>query len=233
MEVARAASPRLAPVADVLASPYFPGGMALASVLYLAVVSRAEVSVRNTVLASVAYLSLALVGIAAIVVTGYGAIEVHIQAEIAKGKAGIPREENPADSAKNGTDRPLYSAPRDVTQNQRRLATEISESISSRLPKPLVISYLKTDMEAFSYAAKLREMFERAAISTEGPFEQALPRRGLSGVLIDVNDIKSPAAIALQEALTVLGVHAELESDLPRYGNHPVVLFVGPRPIQP
>jgi hypothetical protein len=232
-EVARATSPRLAPFADVLAWTYFPGVMAIVSLVYLAVVSRSESSASNTALAAVAWLSLGLVGTAAIAVTGFGAIEVYIQTEIAKGKAGLPREDNPADSAKNGTDRPLYARPRDVTQNQRRLATEIPEGIASRLPKPVVISYLKTDMEAFAYASQLRQTFERAAISTEGPFEQALARPGLSGIYIEADDIKSPAGIALQQALVILGIHAELAGDHPRYGNSPVVLFVGPRPIQP
>jgi hypothetical protein len=79
----------------------------------------------------------------------------------------------------------------------------------------------------------LRTTFERAAIQTSGPHEQPLGKAGLSGVIIEVDDIKSPAGIALQQALEVMGMHPTLIDNLPRYGNHPLVLFVGPRPVQP
>jgi hypothetical protein len=206
------------------------------SFAYLVAVSRKAPpdSPRNTVLASLAWISLTSIILASIVVAGYGAVEFYIRSEIEKGKSGVPRIGSPADSQKNGTDRPLYSdAPRVITQNQQRLLIGMGDRLQNQLPKSFPITYMATDMEAFGYASQLRTSFEHAAIQTNGPLEQPLGKAGLNGIIIEVDDIKSPAGIALQQALETMDIHPQLVADLPRYGNNPLVLFIGPRPVQP
>jgi hypothetical protein len=233
--VAQSSNGWLTPLADILLWPYFSPTLGIISFAYLIVVSRLgrQEAVRSTVLTALAWISVTAVILTFIVVTGYGGIEIYIRTQIAKGVSGVPREGSPADSAKNGTDRPLYTdGPRVLTQNQQRLLIGMSDKLSDQLRQPLMITYMATDMEAFSFASQLRTAFEHAAIRTLGPQEQPLGKAGLSGLIIEVDDIKSPAGIALQEALETMDIQPQLVAG-PRPGNYPLVLFVGPRPVQP
>jgi hypothetical protein len=235
VNVAKSSGGLLGALADILTWPYLSATIAIVSFVYLGVVSlqaRPD-SPRNAILGSFAWISLTLVVLTSIIVAGYGAAEFYIRSEIEKGRAAIPRSSSPADSQKNGTDRPMYGSPRALTQNQQRLLSEMAESLQNQLPKPLQITYLATDMEAFGYAQQFRTAFEHAAVQTSGPIEQPLGKPGLSGVIIEVDDVKSPTGRALQQALELMDAHPQLISGLPRYGNYPVILFIGPRPVQP
>jgi hypothetical protein len=235
-KVAQSSNGWLTPLADILLWPYFSPTLGIISFVYLIVVSRfgETGTARSTVVTSLAWISVAAIFIAFILVTGYGAGEFYIRTQIAKGIAGVPRDSSPASSEQNGTDRALYSdGPRSLTQNQQRLLIGMGEKLRDQIPKLFLITYMATDMEAFSYASQLRTTFEHAAIQTAGPQEQPLPKAGVSGLIILADDVKSPAAIALQQALETLDIHPQLAADLSRPGNYPLVLFVGPRPVRP
>jgi hypothetical protein len=232
-QVAKSSGGRLAPFAEILLWPYFSPSVAFISFVYLIVVSRVSQtnSTRNVVLATVAWISVTSIILTTILIVGWGAIIFYVRTEIAKGRAGVPLDSSPANSQANGSDRPLYAGPRNLTENQKRLLIDQSDQLKQL--KGLPITYLAGDLEAFQYAVELRAAFQLATVEASQPSEQTRTDTKDVGIMIEVPDHSAPsgAAVALQQTLEVLDIHAKIIDAPSRFGSTPVILFVGPRPI--
>jgi len=173
-------------------------------------------------------IALIFFGFAATMV-GYGALELYIRKEIAKGVSGLPRD-TPA-NPQNESGKPLYGAPRALTENQKRLLIAELAKVRSELPS-ISITYLDGDMEAFAYADEIRRCFSRSAVFVP-PLRQAqMGEPDWNGLLLEVPDANQPSAKAktLQQTLLLIDIYAKFVSYPLNTGE--AHIFVGPRVIQ-
>ena len=143
----------------------------------------------------------------------------------------IHHQQNPKSDSNQ---RPIYSdAPRNLTPNQQRVLIAEGGRVHEELSN-IPITFLATDMEAFSYATALNTTFARAAIQTGNVSPQPLGEPGRDGVMIEVPDKNAPSSSAqkLQQLLLVANIQAPFVTSLPQFGTTPTILFVGPRPLQ-
>jgi hypothetical protein len=232
LQVALSSGGWWATVATVLLWPYFSATLAIVGVLYLVMVSRPSSGFQQHPLVPIiGWISAALCFIAIVATVGYGATEIYIRTEIAKGLSGVPRTASPS-APNSGADHPLYAGNRNLTPDQQRILISESGKLKDHL-QGLPITWLTADYEAFAYAGQIRTALARGAIDS-GISEQPLGDPDQNGVMIEVHDPKSPpeAANKLKELFAVADIDAKIVPTLPRFGNTPVILFIGPRPIR-
>ncbi len=164
----------------------------------------------------------------------YGWYEVQQRKAYAAGAAGIPRNSSPANPKTDSNQRPIYSdAPRYLTPDQQRLLIAEGGKFHTEL-SGFQVTFLETDMETFAFASALNTTFARAAIQTRGVSPQALGEPGREGIMIEVPDRNNPSESAsrLQQLLLIADIQAPFVQTIPLFKEVPVVLFVGPRPLQ-
>jgi hypothetical protein len=159
---------------------------------------------------------------------------VEVRKAYAAGAAGILPGNSPANPQTGSNQRPLYAgASRVLTPGQQRILISEGSKIYSLLGTNL-ITYFSTDGETANYAQILHSTLARAAIKV-GISSQALGDSSYEGNLIEVADKKSPPAeaIKLQQLLLIADIQTSFVNNIafdPK--GTPVVLFIGPRPIQ-
>lgn len=221
-------------IASIVSSWQFSFALIAIGLIYTVFVGEPEQGVqRHTwwpyVAASIFFICLTAMGLLAI----YGAYEVQLRKAYAAGAAGMSRGSSPANPKTDGNQRSLHSAARVLMPDQQRILISEGSELHSVL-SGMTITYFETDMEAFSYASALRATFALAAIKTGNILEQELGEPNRSGVMIEVADKNNPppSAIKLQQLLLIADIHADFVNTVPRFQNNPMVLFVGPLPIQ-
>jgi hypothetical protein len=164
----------------------------------------------------------------------YGEYELQLRKAYAAGSSGIPRDTSPANPKSDSNQKPLYSAaPRSLTPDQQRVLISAGEKVYQEL-SGLVITYLETDDEAFTYASQFRATLQLASIETGGVSAQPLGGPGREGLLIEVPDKNNPSdrAVKLQQLLLIADIQAPFADSLARFGTTSAILFIGPRPRQ-
>jgi hypothetical protein len=223
---------RPAMIASALSSIWFSVGLVLVGIAYVVFVGEPEKGAqRHPWWPYVGWSVFAVCLTAIILVPTYGAIELYIRTQIAKGVSGVPRSSSPA-SPNSGADHPLYSGPRQLTLDQQRILISEGAKLHAELIG-LPITFLETDMEAFSYASALKATFERAAIRTTNVSPQELGEADRYGIMIEVANANAPPpnAVKLQQLLLTADISTKFVSTIDQFRNVPMVLFIGPRPI--
>jgi hypothetical protein len=182
------------------------------------------------VAASVFFVCLFTMGTVAV----YGWFESQQRKAYAEGASGIPRNSSPSNPQTPSNQRPLYApGNRQLTPDQQRILISEGSKIFSELGT-ILITFLGTDSEAAAYAGSLNSTLARAAIKV-GIGSQALGDPSNEGVLIEVADKNSPPpeAIKLQQLLFIADIQTSFVNNVVFTPKEvPVVLFIGPRPIQ-
>jgi hypothetical protein len=222
-------------IASIVSSWKFSVGLIVAGLLYLIFVGEPKAGVKRHpslpyLAASVFFICLFTMATVAI----YGWYELQQRAAYAAGASGIPRNSSPANPRSESNQRSIYSdAPRSLTPDQQRVLIAEGGRLHDELSR-ITITYLATDMEAFSYASSLNTTFARAAIETGNVSPQPLGEPGREGIMIEVPDknAPTPTGLRLRELLLIADIQAPFVNSLPQFGSTPAILFVGPRPLQ-
>jgi hypothetical protein len=185
------------------------------------------------VAASVFFICFAAIGSVAI----YGAIEFYIREQIAKGIAGVPRDESPGDQSRS--QRPLYTGQWGLTADQRRI-------LLVELPK------LKPNVNILWLAIAPYDDGSASAYTATGPLQNLAGRSGLTpavinevprdpsetGLMLSVRD-PDDLSIGTQkflEALAVADIHPKIitmpDSLKSERSDRDFIFFIGPRPFQ-
>jgi hypothetical protein len=162
LSVAQSSGGHMSMAAKILLWPYFAPALAVIGIVYLVVVNRFESRLaRHPILPIVAWTGVVICFVAITLTVGYGAVEIYIRQEIAKGITGIPC--GAPDDRPNQP--PVYSSARQLTPDQIRiLAVELSKI--KDLVKSVQIYTAPGDNEAWSLYAQLNEVFQRSGINT-------------------------------------------------------------------
>jgi hypothetical protein len=160
----------------------------------------------------------------------YGAIELHIRTEIAKGIAGAPRDASPAENNPAHPQRPLTQQSRDLQPDQTRILIEELPKLRPFM-KEIYIAYAPFDGETQAIAAQYDKIFERSGIhpnslsrAPNGPEDQGL-------IILVYDKSKIPeAAQKLMEVFAMADIHTVIHDGIPSNyiaGNN-FVLFIAP-----
>jgi hypothetical protein len=217
-------------VASTVSSIWFSIALVICGVAYIVFVGEPEKGVQRQ--AFWPYLGWIVFGLcftAMVATVSYGAIELHIRREIAKGIAGVPRN-TPDANAPDRPQRPLYSGPRNITPDQIRILAIEADKIKSIVPT-FMITAPPRDNEAWQYREQFHTIFTRAGIVIN--YGEQFPR-GLDevGIMLGVKDIKNIPfqAQKVREMLEVANIHVNLISPVV-YPQMDFVLFIGPQPM--
>lgn len=222
-------------IAYIVSSWQFSLGLIVAGLLYIIFVGEPKAGVQRH--PSLPYLAacvffICLFTMATVAV--YGWYEVQQRRAYAAGASGIPRNSSPSNPNTANNQRPIYSdAPRSLTPDQQRLLITEGGKLHTEL-SGFQITFLETDMETFALASVLNTTFAHAAIQTRGVSPQPLGEPGREGIMIEVPDRNNPSdsASRLQQLLLIADIQAPFVQTIPLFKEVPVVLFVGPRPLQ-
>jgi hypothetical protein len=163
----------------------------------------------------------------------YGAYELELRKAHAAGAAGIARDTSPSNPQTPGNQRPLVGQARGLTSDQQRLIYVEAAKLKDELAS-LLVTYTPTDNESLNYANQLQRILIRSGIQAQltdqfprGPEEE--------GVMIAVQSPESPPAVAynLRTVLEIADIHTTFIKVPPRYGQTPIILFVGPQLFLP
>jgi hypothetical protein len=144
----------------------------------------------------------------------YGALELYIRSEIAKGIAGAPRGESPAENNQAHPQRPLSQENRNLQPDQTRILKEELPKLRQFITY-ISIAYVPIDAESQGITGEYAKLFERSGIhpssfglEPNGPEDQ--------GLIILVKDkTKIPvAAQKLIEILAVADIHPIVHDDI-------------------
>jgi hypothetical protein len=222
--------------ATVLSSWQFSLCLIVVGLSYLIFVGEPEAGVKRHpalpyLAASILFICIAAMGSIAI----YGWYELQLRTAYAEGASGIPRNSSPSNPKTLGNQRPLVSdAPRNLAPDQQRIL--ITEG--GRMHEDLgtfMLAFLSTDSDTRAYANEFQGALARAAINAAFNAQPNLGDPNDEGLIIQVADKNNPPpqALKLRELLALADIQV-------RFGNgkffntqaYPVVLFVGPRPLQ-
>jgi hypothetical protein len=226
----------LAFIASIVSAWWFGLALIALGLLYTIFVGEPRAGVQRHpalpyLAASVFFVCLTLLAGLAI----YGEIEFKLRQAYAAGQAGIPRGSSPSNPQTPSNQRPLYAdAPRTLTPDQQRLLITEGAKVRSELGA-VVIAFLGTDGESRSYANALQAALVRGAVNASVTLQSIMTDPNNEGVLIVVKDTSNPPppALKLEQLLLIADIPSRFATDT--YFNpdsYPVVLFVGPRPIQ-
>jgi hypothetical protein len=222
-------------VVSVISSWQFGFGLIVVGLAYTIFVGEPKAGVQRH--PALPYIAASVFAICATSLAGfaiYGEYELQLRKAYAEGASGIPRNSSPANPKSESNQRPIYSnAPRNLKPDQQRVLIAEGGRLHEELSN-IPITFLATDMEAFSYASELNTTFARAAIQTGNVSPQPLGEPGREGIMIEVPDKNAPSsrALKLQQLLLIADIQAPFVTSLPQFGSTPVILFVGPRPLQ-
>lgn len=168
----------------------------------------------------------------------YGAGELYIRREIAKGIAGVPRN-TPDENNLRKPQKPLSVANRDLQPDQIRI---LLREIPKLKPAPngIMFSIVPGDVVADGIFRRYQDIFARSGISV-GQFSQTPRGPEEEGMMLAVEDPAHIPASAekLREAFEVASIHLKL-IELPKtvsalaFGNgkdYEFLVFIGPAPI--
>jgi hypothetical protein len=235
--VAKSTGGYMSPVATILLWPYFPVALGSVGVLYLLAVGHPKhAPQRYPIIPVVGWICFAACFAAVIVTAGYGAAEIYIRTEIARGIAGVPRG-TPDENNPNRPQRPLLANTDayNLTPDQVRILIQEIPKL-----KPLIrIAYFSRAPNdvgpAFSLWLRFQDVFIRSGIppalineDPRGPEEE--------GLMIAVrNPTQIPlAAQKLIEAFEIANIRLR-PIQMPSGIVPPdieFVVFLGPPPIR-
>lgn len=222
--------------ATILSSWQFSLALIVVGLTYIIFVGEPEAGVKRHpslpyIASAVLFICIAAMGSIAI----YGWYELQIRNAYADGSNGIPRNESPANRQSTSNQRPLYpDGQRLLTPDQQRILITQGGKMHKELGKFLV-GYLSTDGDAVQYSSSFQIAFSHAAIDSELIGLKVLGDPSEEGLLIFVADKSAPPPEAkkLEELLTLADIPVRFAtSTMFNSKALPVVLFVGPRPIQ-
>jgi hypothetical protein len=195
LEVAKSSGGFLAMVAGILEWPYFSPALGIVGVLYLLLVGQPRKGVqRHPLLPIIGWISFAVCCSAIIVTAGYGAVEIYIRTEIAKGISGIPRG-TPGETNTNRPQTPIYADGYDLYPDQIRILIQEFTKLQERIP---IIYFAKVlgDNTSNSVQAQMEDIFRRSGIGNVQRISQS--PRGLAeeGLMISVHDLNNIPIIA-------------------------------------
>jgi hypothetical protein len=144
----------------------------------------------------------------------YGAIELHIRTEIAKGVAGAPRGASPAENNPDHPQRPLIAQNRILQPDQIRILKEELPKLRPYM-KNIPIGWVDNDGETLSMARQYESLFLKSGIVAT-LFTQPPSGPEDEGLIIGVKDKSQvpEAAQKLMEAFAIADIHPVLHDDL-------------------
>ena len=230
LETAKTTPTWAADIVPVIVSPYFPGALAVFGVVYLFVVGYEGTDIiRHKVVPVVGWIVVGLCFISVSVTALYGATELYIRSEIAKGIAGIPRNSSPAENTPLRPQRPLSYADSQILQPDQ-----------IRIPK---IQNMLQEMTVYSAPGDVGPKVEYA------PFDMIFARSGVrpgfsympprstedQGLILFVQDLKNAPASAQKfaEILTMADVKYAMRTgeNIPGVSGSHWALYFGPIPF--
>ena len=163
----------------------------------------------------------------------YGAIELHIRREIAKGIAGIPRN-TPDENYPNRQQIPLSTKSENLQPDQMRI-------LLNEFPKlrPLIkkIFFTLPPNNSYSYViyTQYQDLLVRSGIDVN--INEQVPRGPEEeGIMLEVKDINivPESAEKFREALEVANIHPTIIQipDSLSFINTDFIVFIGPPPIK-
>jgi hypothetical protein len=226
--VTQSSAEKLSIMANILRWPYFSPTLALLGISYIvAVSSRPQAGRYRQALPTIGWIAATICFVSVLVTAGYGAIEIYIRQEIAKGITGIPRN---TPESPNRPQQPAYSQPRGLQPDQVRIL-----SVEFAKLKPLLSSIMITvpprDNEAWTLRKQFDDILLRAGISVEWG-EQVPSGIDDVGLKIAVPDPQNPPAEAerFREALAVANIPATYTTPVV-YPDRRFVFYIAPRPL--
>ena len=198
-------------VAAAMTSPWFTPAATLAAILWILFLGEPRWGVvRHPRWAIVGWIAAGAFFTAIVVTIMWGAAELYIRSEIAKGIAGVPRGISPAENNPTKPQRPLQQLPRNLEPDQTRL---LDKELPKLKPYAPVVNIASTvsDNESCSIARQYSNLLIRSGIK---PDEfQLIPRgpedQGLLILVPSVNNIPE-AASKFQQALAIADISHRL-----------------------
>lgn len=160
----------------------------------------------------------------------YGAAELYIRSEIAKGIAGVSRGASPAENNQAHPQRPLVSENQVLQPDQIRILKEELPTLRQFI-NHISIAYTSSDAETLGVAGQYIRLFERSGITASqttmdpsGPDDE--------GIIIEVQDQSKIPEVArkLMEILEIANIHTITRGgNIARFGKDlEFILFVAP-----
>jgi hypothetical protein len=161
----------------------------------------------------------------------WGATELYIRSEIAKGIAGAPRGKSPSENDQTRPQKPLAFESLKLQPDQTRILLEELPKLQQYF-KNITIAYTASDTQGLEAAEQYMRLFERSGIHpTQITFTPSGPED--EGVLIQVKDKNYiPAGAAkLREVFEIAGVRTVVHDGIPHnfiQNNNDFILFIAP-----
>jgi hypothetical protein len=224
ISVARSSNRYLGTIASVLLWPYFAPALAIAGFLYVLAVPGSRNAQRHPIVPIVAWISVALCIASVVITAGYGAIEIYIRQEVAKGLTGVPRG---TPDALSGDQPPVYSNARQLSPNQIRLLLVELAKFKDIIHEVQIFSP-PLDGEANAYVRQLLDTFQRSGIMVSTGISIPL---GLDDVGISIR-VQRPSEPSekVQKLLEAFAV-ANISPRIVEWNNSVDIIYVGPRPM--
>jgi hypothetical protein len=219
-------------IVGIVESLWFSVALVAAGVFYLIFVGEPERGVRrHPAWSAAAWTALALVlGMLAFAPV-YGSIELYIRNQIIRREAGVPSG-TPSDPSAPGNQKPVFGAPRNLTQGQQKILYVGALKLTKLIPQ-LMLTYISSDNESYQYMANFQQMLKQAGIqvSLGEQLPEGQDQSGLMIVVPDPDKISEPAE-RLRELLVDMDLKPKFVARPQRFGSNPLILFIGPRPVQ-
>jgi hypothetical protein len=220
--------------APIITNQYFPAALAIFGVIYLVIVGYEGTNpIRHKIVPVVGWVVVGICFVSIFVTAGYGAVEIYIRTEIARGIAGIPRNSSPAGSTPS---RPLAFGNHELVPDQIRILSDELPKLRDILQNNMYFAIAPRGSGPLATNfAPYNMIFMRSGIKA---YMQELPPRGPQddGLIIfvgDTNNIPESAQKFIQ-TLSVADIHPEIMSrvDVPTIvSGQKWMFYIGPAPM--
>jgi hypothetical protein len=216
-------------IAPIISSVWFSVGLVVLGVAYVVFLGEPKKGVqRHPAWPYVAWIVVIICLTLMIAIPGYGAIELYIRREIAKGETGVPRNTPDPPSRPQP---PAYSAERSLQPDQVRILSREFAKLKDVMPR-IAIAVPPRDNEPYRLRMQFDNILLRVGIVVD--WVERVPH-GLDDVdfmllVKDTNDIPA-AAERFREALAVANINLTLASPVDTSNPSEWAFFIAPRPL--
>jgi hypothetical protein len=236
LDTAKASPSWATAAAPIITSAYFAPALGIFGLAYLLIVGFEGTDiVRHKIVPVVGWIVVGICFVSIVFTAGFGATEIYIRSEIAKGVAGIPRGASPAENNQEKPQRPLTFAKGATLQpNQIRILNEEVPKIADMLRRDMAIYMAPPVAGPRIDPTQFAMIFERNGAPSGISFAST-HSRDEQGLMIFVNNINNipQSAQKFTELLTMADIQYTTRSvpGFPSVDDTHWVLFFGPLPF--